>query len=384
MVAKVCSFKAYQVIIYSSLVVLLSSCNSRNNYSIHEMDIYSVTIDTLITNQSDNYLLGTPKFLAVDNNGQIVLGDDLALQFLYFDQEGRFLKKIGLRGRGPGEFLNISAMVLNSRNELLVADQFNSRFTIFRENDKVETSLYAPSEILWPRNILETGNGYILLYRLDYPVSDNFSDSTHGQSGNYLFHFSKDLQSIEYSFGNINDFEHSENTFYKTWSLFVTGSALSQNNTLLFAPYLYNGKIYKYDLDKFTHQTYAGLKIHDQPFTSISGPPIPEHAIRINGKTPAIATIESESLGLFELENGNIIHFSFQVSGEEKKIAIENFDENLILQNTGILEGLGSFELRHNSSIFDIHATDGEHTFYAIDKRDRNNELVITFNIEEL
>ncbi len=54
---------------------------------------YSVTADTLVTNQSDNYLLGTPKFLAVDKNGQILVGDDLALQFLYFDQEGYFLKK---------------------------------------------------------------------------------------------------------------------------------------------------------------------------------------------------------------------------------------------------------------------------------------------------
>tara|TARA_R110002096_G_scaffold324349_9_gene518465 strand:- start:15339 stop:16385 length:1047 start_codon:yes stop_codon:yes gene_type:complete len=345
---------------------------------------YSVTADTLVTNQSDNYLLGTPKFLAVDKNGQILVGDDLALQFLYFDQEGYFLKKIGLRGRGPGEFLNISAMVLNSRNELLVADQFNSRFTIFRKNDDVETSLYDPSEILWPRNILDTGNGYILFYRLDYPVSDNLSDSTHGQSGNYLFHFSKDLKSIEYSFGNINDFEHSESTFYKTWSLFAIGSALTKNNSLLFAPFLYDGKIYKYDLDKFTHQTFTGLKIHDQPFTSIYGPPIPKHAIQINGRTAAAATIESESLGLFELENGNIIHFSFQVSSEERKITFEIFEKNLILQKTGILEGFGAFQLSHNSSIFDIHATDGKHTFYAIDKRDRSNELVITFKIDKL
>src|SRR5690606_31408571 len=136
---------------------------------------------------------------------------------------------------------------------------------------------------------------------------------------------------VNYSFGNILNYPYSEDTFYQTWSLFEIGSAIYINNEFFYTPFIYNGTIYKYNLRNRSMNTYKGSKLHDRPFTRIVTPDIPEHAIHINGKVASAATIESEDIGLFQLKDGKIIHFSFQVIKDKRELFFEIFDDSMNL-----------------------------------------------------
>jgi len=49
-----------------------------------------------------------------------------------FDDAGRLLLDWGESGSGPGKFWLPNAIVINSRNEIFVADTYNHRIQMFR------------------------------------------------------------------------------------------------------------------------------------------------------------------------------------------------------------------------------------------------------------
>ena len=64
------------------------------------------------------------------SNGNIVVNDQKANQILMFDDQGKFIKKIGKKGQGPGEFGN--PFCLSSTSEtIIVGDNSNMRIQFY-------------------------------------------------------------------------------------------------------------------------------------------------------------------------------------------------------------------------------------------------------------
>lgn len=63
-------------------------------------------------------------------NGNIVVYDQKACHILMFDQQGTYIRKIGKKGQGPGEFSNILCLFATPKN-IIVGDTGNMRLQFF-------------------------------------------------------------------------------------------------------------------------------------------------------------------------------------------------------------------------------------------------------------
>lgn len=72
-----------------------------------------------------------PKGVATDSAGHVYVVDALFHAFQIFDRAGQLLLGVGARGSGPGEFWLPTGISIE-RDEILVADSYNSRVQVFR------------------------------------------------------------------------------------------------------------------------------------------------------------------------------------------------------------------------------------------------------------
>lgn len=63
-----------------------------------------------------------PEGIAVDENGFIYVGDSGNARIQVFNRKLEFVRTIGSRGQGGGQFNWISGLCLTSENELIVSD----------------------------------------------------------------------------------------------------------------------------------------------------------------------------------------------------------------------------------------------------------------------
>ena len=78
-----------------------------------------------------------PSDVAIASNGDIFVGDGHnhghggSNRIVKFDRNGRFLAAWGKGGSGPGEFLGIHALAMDSQGRLFVGDRANHRIQVF-------------------------------------------------------------------------------------------------------------------------------------------------------------------------------------------------------------------------------------------------------------
>jgi hypothetical protein len=79
----------------------------------------------------EEYMFGYIPGLAVDDNGDIYVADVQAMQIRVFDQDGKFLRTIGRKGQGPGEFTGIQSIQITPNKELMLYDNVQHRLVYF-------------------------------------------------------------------------------------------------------------------------------------------------------------------------------------------------------------------------------------------------------------
>jgi hypothetical protein len=97
-----------------------------NRAVIFEEDLTYKDID-----ESGEIRLFKPGGFAVDTKGNVYIEDASDMAIKVFDQAGKFLRAIGRRGEGPGEFTNLSFMFPLSDGRLLVTDELARRTSFF-------------------------------------------------------------------------------------------------------------------------------------------------------------------------------------------------------------------------------------------------------------
>jgi len=68
--------------------------------------------------------------IQIDNAGRVYIADDKVMKIHVFNSDGKYLKSLGRKGRGPGEFLSIADMKI-VLGKLYISDFLNFRTTIY-------------------------------------------------------------------------------------------------------------------------------------------------------------------------------------------------------------------------------------------------------------
>jgi len=82
--------------------------------------------------EDEEDFLYMPSDIAKDSRGFIYIADSGNSRIQKYDSKGRLLKSIGREGQGPGEFLQIAAIDIDSEDRLHVSDRKNRRMQILR------------------------------------------------------------------------------------------------------------------------------------------------------------------------------------------------------------------------------------------------------------
>jgi hypothetical protein len=87
----------------------------------------------------ENYIFSGRGAIDVDNEGNIYLLDGRNRRVQIFDKQGRFIRTIGRRGSGPGEWMAPMDMAVDTKNKkIYVLDSINKKITRYCVDGKLE------------------------------------------------------------------------------------------------------------------------------------------------------------------------------------------------------------------------------------------------------
>lgn len=94
---------------------------------------FACDVELVALETSDDVLVGVVKSLYVSETSIYMF--DVNSNFFVFDRSGRFRFRSPPRGRGPGEFLSISAFAVDTRSgDIFICDNIQSKILIFDEH----------------------------------------------------------------------------------------------------------------------------------------------------------------------------------------------------------------------------------------------------------
>ncbi|TVR32955.1 MAG: 6-bladed beta-propeller [Balneolaceae bacterium] len=115
------------------LIVMVTACTADSNIQApdHILEMDNVTIhsaediqaaDTLKLiykqsyGESDDVMFGSPSFIDVDGSGRVYIADRQENDIKVFNNEGEFVRTVGRSGDGPGEFRQISSVLIENHS----------------------------------------------------------------------------------------------------------------------------------------------------------------------------------------------------------------------------------------------------------------------------
>jgi len=274
-------------------------------------------------------LFARPDFIVTDSKGAIYISELVDKTIRKFDKNGSYLFSFGRRGKGPGEFQDITVFSINNGDTLIIADQFLYRISFFSTDGKYLNAIKMNSQgMLWPRKILQLNSGdYILGYKMENePEIFHIYNSSFTRKVNS---FGKDAVVIH------------DNPYVDSAAVIIFRGkiAVLKNNDILYSPFLYDGNIYYYNsiLNKQWKLKYKikGFLESKNPYLDInpnikkydhSDPPWSFKGY--NSGNSYAAVLMNESRGLFILNNGNIINFTLIKHGGYREFGFDLFNKN--------------------------------------------------------
>ena len=113
--------------------------------------------------------IGNPRGLDVDPAGRIYVADTHNSEVLVYTREGRLLRKWGHRGKGPGEFICVTDVAVDSKGNIWTCEygEFNDRVQKFDPTGKPLLSFgkfgTAPGEFSRPQGITIDKRDYVYI-----------------------------------------------------------------------------------------------------------------------------------------------------------------------------------------------------------------------------
>jgi hypothetical protein len=93
---------------------------------------------------SSEYVFGRIVGATRLSDGSVVIGDGIAGEFRIFDAKGKFVRRFGGLGHGPGEYQNLHGMFQAGFDTLWILDAWGSRLTVLDDDSKVVATRSIP------------------------------------------------------------------------------------------------------------------------------------------------------------------------------------------------------------------------------------------------
>ncbi|WP_276130742.1 6-bladed beta-propeller [Balneola vulgaris] len=286
-----------------------------------------------------------PTIVVANSEGDIYVADERQGSVLVFDKEGSYIKSIGNKGRGPGEFSKISEMAILPNDEVLVFDFFQRRFTTFSNKGEVLETKVLPKDVyMYPDYLMYMGENKILSYnrlmegvRKQIPPEKDFL--MHEVSLND-FKVVQSFVPIIHTIDVNKDFErYFEGKFYK-------GLITYRDNILTLAPFFYRGKILQYKKTNGAwklKKVFEGYRETERVYVEYENPrEVIGKGMASNPKQygPLAGIMKNESLGIFQKQNGDYLHLGLLEIGDGQKLYVNLFDEQGELKAHGPVTNL--------------------------------------------
>lgn len=119
--------------------------------------VYSANFDEIFKLEKlivlePNREIGNMRQLIVDENDNLVFVDYHAHNVFIFTQDGKFIKMLGCRGKGPGEFESPLSAVCDSEGRLFICDNGLRKMSIFNADYVFQKSFFIVGSHFMPDN----------------------------------------------------------------------------------------------------------------------------------------------------------------------------------------------------------------------------------------
>lgn len=300
----------------------------------------------------------------VTAGGDLSASDLVSSEIRTFSPAGEPRSAFGSRGRGVGQFLQITSFGLTEEGQVVVADQFNRRVSV-TTSVGIDTLSFGDSGILWPRSIHGFSNGEFML---SYRGGANARE----EERTMLFHlYDRELRYL-YSFGETSVL--AEGHFPDIFSHADLGlTHVVGDSVMFFAPTLFDGKISKFARRGGRWQLVETQRSREQmraPYMELTHPSqasLPG-AIRISGKNVARGILGWVTVGLTVHDRG-VVHFSAVRVGNEWHYLREEFDSAGVSDHLEYIVDLSGEEIQFGLPILKVHSESTDGTLFVGDHR---------------
>ena len=196
-------------------------------------------------NASGEYFFVCPTQICIDSHNNIYVADCNGCEIRVFNQQGTYIKSIGKKGKGPGEFLEVLGMTIDGNDNLVVVDRTNDRFTRFTD--------FGNNFIVYPMSVDHVIDSHIISplgseeYLL-YHLRKLKNKGRYKTAKDKLLHiYSKDFSTIRGSLAAIEEICDIDDEFLFT----EVGRDRSHfcvlcPDTIIFVPEYYDNVLYRY------------------------------------------------------------------------------------------------------------------------------------------
>lgn len=378
----------YIKLILSLLILTLILCFTNKNLSAQTNELQNLEIQKIKTLEFDindenfeGLFFGQITGVAVDENGNIYISDTMQQTIFKLDSNGDFIQKIGRRGRGPGEFLELGKIFIFD-NELLAFDPMQFKVEVFDLEGKVIETIPTPrgSQVLnFIKHLYEYDEEHFLAY---YKISGFGRYEQYDQDE--IFHiWKKDFSEEVENFGSFDDIGF-DSGYERRSSDFWGGSLIYDKNRITYAPYVYKGEIhlFKRDNDSWILQS----KIETTPpsiVPSESKNRQTEGYSSFNAvKGQFFGRINAYDGGIFKENDDSIVHFYFERTEENSSVNrglyVQKFDSELKLLGANKIKNFKEGEVHPISG--SIYFKDQNDNYYLL-RGERGSEKIDVFKV---
>ena len=322
-----------KVIIFLWFLFIISCTSERNGGTlVKNLSTIEATTDLVIgiPDQPLEYQLGRPIAVRTDAEGHIYIADRASREIKVFDHDGTYLRSIGGRGRGPGEFEDFEFMEMSPEGHLVLMDRGNMRYTVIsREGEEVGSYPYNMSDPFYPQSITYTDEQILALFynsssRLEIPEFERD-----------LFHlYSTDFQQRKTSFMPVEQLGYDNWYLVNAMGIHPGSFTLSEDDTILiFSPCTYTGLLYKFmkendglwTFDRTIQGTTPGIDPYqiyasESQFLSAMDSEIARAGQVSDANGTHWGSQFSMDAGIYSLKDGRMVHFYAEWKEDYKRL----------------------------------------------------------------
>jgi len=354
----------------------------------HRFDLSEVLVLGDDESAPSEYLFSSPQYIRTDAGGRIYVaegrgvGRQAGTQVRVYSADGTFLQTLGRRGQGPGEFQSIQALALDTKGRLVVYDRRLRRFTRYAPFEEINSfpvpaeahrSTFSDPEKYRPTVSFMHGlpNGDLVVFS---PASPRGRRSLRQPQ----FHVYDNQLEHKGEFGAPSRWQLPEDRFTRhlIWTpIFFGGShILPSHSTLLLAPKLYRGFLFRYtrtDEGSWTFQRLEGRAPGHPTHEVVESP---DRSFSIFTSAGIGARYRSTSHGIGWLDDGRIVHLSTTENEDGiRQLQLELFDENGTLEKVGPIDDFEhdetDFEELEQAVSVSLLWVDRKSRLYFVDRR---------------